>query len=279
MLRRSALLAALALALAGGVCAWASPLAFGPDDALPQIPTKAELSQHFGGTWLLTGAERPELPLEPMATLDEPGADPHGVLPEDAPSTPPCAASMGYPRDVVMLSAPPTALLLFLQGLACIALFRGRRKWAALAVAVLSVGRSGISALPRFVAVQKAKRPASAAPAERVQRAASGLSVLSRSPALDFVGLLRRLDGDGGDASASSAQRRASDHHDTFAPAVSVGSAQLFAGFVAQFADLAHPVVVPGCAPSALQPFGTDPLPAIQAIPFPVLARPPPLAA
>ncbi|NQT20348.1 MAG: hypothetical protein HQ592_11630 [Planctomycetes bacterium] len=93
----------------------------------------------------------------------------------------------------ITLAGPPAALLMLLQGVLCVAFVRGRRKWALLAVAVISLGRTGLNALPRLLVSgpNAANRPEASQPlVPDGQRFASE----SRTPDFDFVGLLRRLE-------------------------------------------------------------------------------------
>jgi hypothetical protein len=59
-------------------------------------------------------------------------------------------AEPAHEAGLMRLAAPPAALLMLLQGVLCIAIVRGRRKWAFLAVAAISLGRAGLNALPRL---------------------------------------------------------------------------------------------------------------------------------
>lgn len=100
------------------------------------------------------------------------------------------------------LGAPPAGLFLMIQGIVCIAFFRGRRKWAALLVAALAASRSGIGSLPRLLSGAKHAKalPCEGRRAAGVHEAQGGAT---QTPAIDYIGLLRRL-GTEGEAGAGA---------------------------------------------------------------------------
>ena len=103
------------------------------------------------------------------------------------------AAQPAGTAKVIRLAGPPAALLMVLQGILCIAFVRGRRKWALVAVAMISFGRAGLNALPRlFDAARPSNRPVATQPA--VNLGGQRLASEAHTPDLDFIGLLRRME-------------------------------------------------------------------------------------
>jgi|GEM_PF-2706228 len=115
------------------------------------------------------------------------------------------AAAMPQP-GTTRLGGPPAGLFLMLQGALCIGFFRGRRRLAALLLAALAAGRTGIVSLPRALC---GPRHAKAVPCER--DAAESCSALA--PAADYASLLKRLDDRSGwGVRAANAQMVAAAH-------------------------------------------------------------------
>lgn len=96
------------------------------------------------------------------------------------------AAALPHPVTI-RLGGPPASLFLILQGALCIGFFRGRRRFAALLLAALAAGRTGIASLPRALSKP---RHAKAAPCEQD----TGQSHSASAPATDYASLLKRLE-------------------------------------------------------------------------------------
>lgn len=129
------------------------------------------------------GALPPPDPLAPVAlpSIFEPSPGSEGLLTPAAltDALPPAtghaeAVEPPSTAQATRLGAPPAGLFLMLQGIFCVAFFRGRRKLAALLVAALAASRSGVSSLPRLLC---GPRHATALPCEpKLPRGLVGLN-------------------------------------------------------------------------------------------------------
>lgn len=137
-----------------------------------------------------------DLPPADAPAFGSPGWMPQAVdaAPNDASTNAGHETAPTPSGSVIKLAAPPAGLLLMLQGVLCIGFFRGRRKWAALLVGLLSVGRTGLAALPRLFASPAGGKVAAPPAAQPLQAPALGWARgAPPSAELDFIGLLRRL--------------------------------------------------------------------------------------
>ncbi len=161
----------------------------------------------WGAQFASLHGEPPELPFSEMPPLDSVVASPLAladITASDAvalPSAPAVTTSgeVAQPEgasNTIELAGPPAAVLMLLQGVLCVAFVRGRRKWALLAVAFISLGRTGLSALPRLLVsrLYTANRPEATQPVVPDGR---GFTSQSRTPDFDFVGVLRQTGSDG----------------------------------------------------------------------------------
>ena len=110
--------------------------------------------------------------------------------------------------DMTKLGAPPAGIFLLIQGIVCIAFFRGRRKWAAVLVAAVALGRSGLNVLPRLLAMPK-PHPTRVAEAPDPREDSTDLRASPPERGeVQYLGLLRRLGAEAGpDASRGHAPR------------------------------------------------------------------------
>ena len=118
-----------------------------------------------------------------------------GALPLDyASETDDLAGRVKFKLEMATLPAVPSAFLLTLVGFLCITFVRDRRKWAALAVATVSLCQSGLVMLPRLVAEAGHAGRVHLRVATKPREAETHhLSLSERTPEIGFVGLLRRL--------------------------------------------------------------------------------------
>jgi hypothetical protein len=172
------------------------------------------------------------------------------------------------------LAGPPATLLLMLQGLICVGLIRGRRKWAVALLAVVALGRAGLAALPQLIGLPKTKAVSAPPPADTGVGLAARHSLPSTSPALSYVGLLRRLDGDA--ASANPAGQIAPTNRE---PAAGSVLNELAAGFSLPAALPSRQACVPAAYNFAFLPPEPRAALPLQAISFALFARPPPTSA
>jgi hypothetical protein len=177
-------------------------------------------------------------------------------------------------NDPVKLAGPPATLLLMFQGLLCIGLIRSRRKWAAALLAVVTIGRAGLEALPELVGLPKAEAASAAAASEAATRLSDRPVLPSTSPGQSYAGLLRRLDGDAASANAASLAKLTN-----LKPATSTASRDLVAGFSLLPAVTSPEALLPPAAGIAFLPAdGGASLPP-QQVCFALFARPPPFRA
>jgi hypothetical protein len=257
---------------------WAAPTIGDSGHCVQPIWGVADNPQHPDLPSLLTGAVDPSLPVDGSTDFRFPAFG-EGAAASGAPilpSHPELPVSGASSQGIARLAGPPAAALLMLQGIACIAFFRGRRKWLALLVAALALGRDGLCALPRLVGVHRtAREPGGSPPADSARLVALNSAVPAQVPERDFLGLLRRLDS--GSASAGG-------RFQTFervrgmeaAGAAKSGMAAYTVLLTAIVED--SPMAVPA-ALSAVVPLGSSPLFLPPALPFALFARPPPIAA
>jgi len=184
-----------------------------------------------------------DLPPADAPAFGSPGWMPQAAAaaPNDAPTNAGHETAPTPSGSVIKLAAPPAGLLLMLQGIFCVAFFRGRRKWAALLVTAVAAARGGLTALPRvFISHESedARQPVAADSEQCSPRAA--LARGAARPELEYVGLLRRLGAD--PASASEGKARP----EFVKPSPVVVAASPAAGFSLLWpADLHSALVVP----------------------------------
>ena len=210
------------------------------------------------------------------------GNDPGGVLGADlsasetvaldtGPAQVAAGGEIGSGQDPMKLAGPPTTLLLMLQGLVCVGLIRGRRKWAVALLAVVAVGRAGLGALPQLIGLPKTKAVSAPPPADTGIGLAPCHSLPAASPALSYAGLLRRLDGD-----AASASARTLLDPKNLEPAAKVTASGLAAGFHVLAALPTPEPGLPAPADIAFLPSEVRPTLPVQPLAFALFARPPP---
>ena len=116
--------------------------------------------------------------------------------------TGPTAAAVGatehaqaHSASAMELAAPPAGMLLVLQGLAFLWLIRSRRRWAVAALVIISLGRTGLQALPRLLDTQSETAPArSSAIAHLAPQLEQSLASEAHTVDLDYVWMLRQAD-------------------------------------------------------------------------------------
>ena len=175
------------------VGAWASPAAEHDGWGAQSVSLHGEPTE-------LVFSELP--PLDSIATSPLAGAD---ITASDVVSLPgaPAVTTSGraaQPEEsskTIELAGPPAALFMLLQGVLCVAFVRGRRKWALLAVAVISLGRTGLHALPRLL-VSGSNTANRSEVAKPVVPDGRRFASESRTPDLDFAGMLRQTGPEGG---------------------------------------------------------------------------------
>jgi len=168
------------------VHSWASPTVAGREELQLPAPNQAVFPQHVDLALTPTGADHCPLSGVGLGDMDMAGFAVEGGAsdPSDAMANPQGVESRESFQDIVRLGGPPAALLLVLQGIACIALFRGRRKWSAVLVALLSLGRSSLCALPQLAVPQKARDSNGAVPTQPIGPAALAPRAPAQSPEL-----------------------------------------------------------------------------------------------
>ena len=185
------------------------------------------LATQTGAAWALPWAGSAEAPPAhaPLYALPDATSADSDIFQsqDDSPwRTAPACSPSETPREPVTaqhplkLAAPPAGILLMLQGILCIGLFRGRRKCIALLIALLSVGRTGITGIPQLSndattehsgasALQEGMHPSAQTPTEDLIRAQKHIADLVRQLTSG------RLDSASGERASALVQARTRD--------------------------------------------------------------------
>lgn len=173
----------------------------------------------------------------------------------------------------INLAGPPAALLMLLQGVLCVVFVRGRRKWALLAVAAISLGRTGLNALPRLL-VSGPNTANRAEASQPVVPDGQRLSSESHAPDFDFVALLRRLESEPPAFPGSSSLLDKIASH----PEVGLDLTQAVSGSFVSFALVPQAFSFGETAPCGFVPRERKASLPLAPLPFSLFARPPPFS-